>query len=119
MIFEILYTVEFIAAFLKNSKYVSKSKYNDFKRELTKILIKHYANHWDESNPSKFKKFRSIKFNYYIDNNILKAWTITKLPNYIAKLLFPTDLLIYCDPRSVTYIHKHSKKTLFISLTHV
>lgn len=119
MIFEILYTVDFIAAFLKHPHYIPTSKINDFKKELTKILIQHYVNHWDVRNPRKFKKFRSIKFSYHIDNNILKAWTKIKIPVYVAKSVFPTDLLIYCDPKSVTYTHKQKTRTLFKSLTHV
>lgn len=122
MIFEILFTVEFIASLIKNTGlYIPKSKITAFKKILTKMLIKNYVKHWDETNPEKYKNLRSIKFNYYIDDIILKAWThkTVNLPSHITKLIFPTDLLIYCNPKSVKIVHKANTIILFQPLTQI
>ena len=116
MIFEILYTVEFIGSLVRTKKsYVPETKITAFKKILTKILIKDYVKHWDKTNPNKYKNLRSIRFNYYIDENVLKAWThkTVKLPSNMAKLIFPTDLIIYCDPNSVQIKHKNHIIILF------
>lgn len=116
MIFEILYTVDLLSAFLYKENFnIPTAKIMAFKNTLTKILIKNYANIWDKNNPTKYRNLRSIKFNYYIDFQILMAWTNQQvdLPLKLANQIFPTDLIIYCDPNLVTFKYKQNTKILF------
>ena len=119
MIYEILYTVDFIGSFMKNNKLqIPNSKILKFKQALTYILIQNYVNIWDIHNPNKHKNLRSIKFNYYIDYQVIKAWQNknVNLPLNVANIIFPTDLIIYCDPHRVTLEYKHNTKILFQKL---
>jgi hypothetical protein len=120
MIYEILYTVEFISSFIEKSKLnIPITKIIAFKNALTKTLIKNYANHWNESNPLKYRNLRSIKFDHNIDYNVLNAWhnNHVNLPTKIAKLIFPIDIVIYCDPHQVTFQYKRYIYTLYKTLT--
>jgi len=116
MIKEIAYVVDFITAFIYQSNLtIPYFKIKAFKISLTSILVQNYANYWDENNPNKYKNLRSVRFNYYIDSLVMKAWTNINvgLPTKVAKLIFPMDLVIYCDPWSVTYARKDKKFILY------
>jgi hypothetical protein len=119
MINEILYTVDFITSFLIKSKIkLPLQKIINFKNNLTKILIKNYVKYWDDQQPNKFRNLRSIKFSYHIDFQVLEAWKSPNvdLPLNIAHQIFPNDLIIYCDPNSVTFKHKQFVGKLYYKL---
>lgn len=116
MIQEIAYVVDFVTAFLTTSKL--KIPYKSiiaFKQSLTQILVKNYSNYWNENKPNVYKNLRSIKFNYSIDHIVLKAWTNknVNLPLKLAYIIFPVDLIIFCDPKLVTYKVKNKVFTLY------
>lgn len=119
MFYEILYTVEFISSFIEKSNvYIPMTKIMAFKKVLTKTLIQNYANHWNENNPLKYRNLRSIKFDHNIDYIVLNAWRDinVNLPTKTAKLIFPTDVVIYCDPHQVSLQYKRYIYILFSKL---
>lgn len=116
MIQEIAYVVDFISAFLTKSEIPFPYKsIAAFKQSLTQLLVKNYSNYWNETQPNVYKNLRSIKFGYSIDYIVLKAWAHkdVKLPLKLAYKIFPVDLLIFCDPKSVTYKFKNKVFILY------
>ena len=116
MIQEIAYVVDFITAFLTKSNILIPYKsIIAFKQSLIQLLVQNYSKYWNEKQPNVYKNLRSIKFSYSIDYIVLKAWAHkdVKLPIKLAYIIFPVDLLIFCDPKSVTYKLKNKVFTLY------
>lgn len=116
MITEISYLVDFITSFIYRANYnIPLSKIKAFKFSFTSLLIRNYSQHWNERDPDKFKRFRSLNFNCYVDYMVLSAWTNVNvnLPSHLANLIFPINLTIYCDPNSVTYKFRGNHYVLY------
>ena len=121
MIEEIQYTVDFISSFLINSNLnIPMTIIYKFRNDLINELVFHYKDHWFENEPSRNRNFRSILFSHHIDYLVLKAWSKTKLNIKVANLIFPINLQIFCDPKTVSYNFHNKEYILFKkTLTHL
>jgi hypothetical protein len=81
----------------------SHPRSKEIKKALSKALSKKFKGHWDEAKPIKGNGYRAINF--------IKGMPLDDILTSISKtfrikdmqLLFPEELVLWCDPKCVSY----------------
>jgi len=101
---EIKSAANFLVDLLKlNSSGLTEDQLEKFKENVSKILMRHYADHWFPDRPFKGSGYRCIRINGNLDPLIARAGFMMGLASCFLRSLFPSELTMWVDPCEVAY----------------
>lgn len=94
---EVQAATAFLSQYLKHHP-----KSAEIKKEIYRLLLDKYRNHWDSANPIRGNGYRALNFSTgTVDEILLKI--AQKFSISDIQSLFPQDMVLWVDPSCVSY----------------
>ncbi|KAJ3032456.1 hypothetical protein HDV00_007531 [Rhizophlyctis rosea] len=103
MLPEVDVTANFLTHYLPSDQCDSETK-NLFHTALRTLCIDKFATSWDPTRPTRGNAYRAIAIlEGRLDPLILSAAEVAHIPTSILSTAFPRELVLWCDPGSVSF----------------
>lgn len=100
---ELRSAVDFLANFIRSSKYVTDEQLLNFRKTLLSLLQQKYENHWFPEKPCKGSGYRCLRVNHNMDPTIREAGLSCGLNLKALEQILPKELTMWVDPKEVSY----------------
>ena len=116
MSLEIQSAVNFIVHLVRISKHNNINEYHlkKFNTALVEHLQQRFHDHWNPEHPFRGSGYRCIRINKTLDMNIRLAGESVGLSLDILYCSLPKDLIIWIDPKEVSFRIKETGRTCII-----